>query len=173
MAAALLRSVAPPVAAGDPSGLTVLSCGLLESGHPVLPEVVTALSPYGVDLTGHQSTQLTASAVEGADLVLGLERRHCREAILLVPPALDRTFSLKELVRRGEKVGSRAPGQSLPDWLALVAEGRERASLIGRSPEDDVADPLGGDLSDYRATAAEIDDLVRRLSGLLWPPSDA
>ncbi len=168
MAAALLRVVAADL--GVP--VTVTSAGLLEGGRPGSADVVAAMAPYGVELSGHRSTSLTASAVEEADLILGLERRHCREAVLLVPPALGRTFTLKELVRRGETTGPRPPGERLERWLARVGAGRERTDLIGRSPQDDVADPLGGDRSTYRATAAELDGLVRRLARLLWTRGD-
>jgi protein-tyrosine-phosphatase len=147
----------------------VASAGLLESGRPVVPEVVAALVPYGVDLAGHRSTRVTKAALESADLVLGMERRHGREAILLLPAAWPRTFTVKDLVHRGEKVGPRSSGEPLRDWLAVVGEGRERTSLIGRSPEDEVADPLGGSPAHYAATAAELADLVDRLTGLLWP----
>jgi len=158
------------VVAGDlGQPVTVTSAGLLEGGHPVSREVVKAMAPYGVDLAAHRSTTLTAAAVEAADLVLGLERRHAREAILLVPAAWDRTFTLKELVRQGEASGPRRPGEPLAAWLAALVGGRERTDLIGRSPDDDVADPLGGSLADYRATAAELADLVGRLAPFLWP----
>jgi protein-tyrosine-phosphatase len=149
--------------------VTVTSAGLLEGGHPVARETLLAMAPYGVDLAAHRSTTLTAAAVESASLVLGLERRHAREAILLVPDAWNRTFTVKELVRQGEKSGARRPQQPLAEWLAGLVDGRERADLIGRSPDDDVADPVGGGLADYRATAAELADLVRRLAQLLWP----
>jgi protein-tyrosine phosphatase len=167
MAAALLGLVAGEVAPDLDGPLTVASAGLLEAGRPVSPEVVTTLLPFGIDLTGHRSASLTAAALEGADLILGMERRHGREAILLVPSAWPRTFTLKDLVRRGEKLGPRPLHQPLQTWLAEVGEGRERTDLIGRSPEDDVADPLGGDLAAYRAAAAEIADLVQRLTRLL------
>jgi protein-tyrosine phosphatase len=167
MAAALLRLVAADVALDLGAPVTVSSAGLLDGGRPVSPEVVKVLAPFGIDLAGHRSTTLTAAAIEGADLILGMERRHGREAILLVPPAWPRTFTLKELVRRGEKVGPRPAGQPLAVWLAAVGDGRERIDLVGRSPEDDVADPLGGDLAAYRATAAELADLVQRLARLL------
>jgi protein-tyrosine-phosphatase len=167
MAAALLGLVAGEVAPDLTGPLTVASAGLLEGGRPVSPEVVTTLLPFGIDLSGHRSTQLTAAALEGADLILGLERRHAREAILLVPSAWPRTFTLKDLVRRGETLGPRPAHQPLGTWLAAVGDGRERTDLIGRSPEDDVADPLGGDLAAYRAAAAEIADLVQRLTRLL------
>ena len=151
--------------------VTVASAGLLESGHPVASETLSVMASYGIDLAAHRSTRLTAAAVESADLVLGLERRHAREAILLVPAAWDRTFTLKELVRRGEKAGPRPPGLARSAWLASLLDGRERTDLVGRSPEDDVAAPLGGSLADYRATAAELADLVHRLAGLFWPSS--
>jgi protein-tyrosine phosphatase len=155
--------------AGDLDGpLTVVSAGLLESGRPVSPEVVRVMTPYGIDLSAHAATQLTAAAVAEADLILGMERRHGREAILLVPGAWPRTFTLKELVRRGEKTGPRLPGQPLEAWLDLLGEGREKTDLIGRDPGDEVADPLGGSLADYRATAAELADLVGRMTRLLW-----
>jgi protein-tyrosine phosphatase len=165
MAASLLRAAL--AARSEP--VSVLSAGVIDGDRPVTPEVVAALLPYGIDLTGHRSTALEAPAVEGADLVLGMERRHCREAVLLVPSALARTFTLKALVRRGEKVGPRPPGHSLESWLGDAADGRERSDLIGRSSDDDVADPLGGPLDDYRATAAELAGLVDRLAALLWP----
>jgi len=171
MAAALLRVLTDDGRAAGrrpAETVTVVSAGLLESGHPVSPEVVQAMVPFGVELAGHRSTQLTATAVDGADLILGMERRHGREAVVLVPTAWTRTFTLKELVRRGEKVGPRRSGQPLAGWLAAVGDGRERTDLVGRSPEDDVADPLGGDRSAYRATATELADLVRRLARLLW-----
>ncbi len=159
------------LAAGDldePDTVSVASAGLLEGGQPVPREVLLAMAPYGADLTAHRSATLTAPAVGAAGLVLGLERRHAREAILLLPDAWDRTFTLKELVRQGEKAGARRPGQPLAGWLAALAGDRERTDLVGRSPEDDVADPIGGSLADYRATAAEIADLVQRLVPLLW-----
>jgi protein-tyrosine phosphatase len=194
MAAALLRvaatastPAAPPVGAPidvllDPAvfivsdftaddldgTLTVASAGLLESGRPVMPEVVKVMTPYGIDLSAHCATQLTAAAVADADLILGMERRHGREAILLVPDAWPRTFTLKELVRRGETSGPRLPGQPLEAWLDVLGAGREKTDLIGRDPEDEVADPLGGSLADYRATAAELADLIQRMTRLLW-----
>jgi protein-tyrosine-phosphatase len=151
--------------------VTVASAGLLEGGHPVTREVLLAMAPFGVDLTTHRSTSLTPAAVQSADLVLGMERRHAREAILLVPAAWNRTFTLKEFVRRGETSGARRPAEPLSTWLVALTGSRERTDLIGRSPEDDVADPLGGSLADYRATAAELADLVQRMAKLLW--SDA
>jgi protein-tyrosine phosphatase len=167
MAAALLG-----VALGDrDEPVTVTSAGLLEGGRSIPPEVVSVTAALGADLAGHRSTRLTAAAIEEADLILCMERRHGREVALLVPTAWSRTFAFKDLIRRGETTGARRPDQSIEEWLAVVGEQRGRNDLAGRSPEDDVADPMGGSLRRYRAAAAELDDLVQRLTWLLW--SDA
>jgi protein-tyrosine phosphatase len=122
----------------------------------------------GPDISGHLSRMLTETDLERADLVLGLAREHVREAVMLAPAAWNWTFTVKELVRRGEAVGSRAEGQTLGDWLAAVSEGRSRRGLLGAAPTDDVADPIGGSQSTFDHTAAEIEELCRRLIGLLW-----
>jgi protein-tyrosine phosphatase len=149
----------------------ITSAGLLPGGQPMPREAlaaVAALSNGGPDMSAHRSRALTARDVERADLVLGMAREHVREAVMLVPAAWNWTFTLKELVRRGEAVGSRADGQALGDWLAAVSEGRSRQGLLGAAPADDVADPIGGTPSMFEQTAAEIEDLCRRLIGLLW-----
>ena len=135
------------------------------------PEALAALAALGEsgpDMSAHRSRVLTAGEVEGADLVLGMTRQHVREAVLLVPAAWDRTFTLKELVRRGEAVGSRAKHQTLRDWLATVSQGRSRHRLLGAAPIDDLADPIGWTPSMFKETAVEIDELCRRVVGLLW-----
>jgi protein-tyrosine-phosphatase len=167
MAAALLG-----VALADgQEPVTVASAGLLEGGRPVTAEVIKVMTPFGVDMTSHRSTRLTETAIEGADLILGMERRHGREVALLVPSAWPRTFTLKDLVRRGEGVGPRTAGQPLARWLEAVGQGRERSALTGRESEDEVADPIGGRIGQYRATVAELSDLVDRLVRLLWSGS--
>jgi protein-tyrosine-phosphatase len=127
-----------------------------------------ALDTESPDMSGHASSTLGAGDIERADLVLGMAREHVREVVVLVPGAWERTFTLKELVRRGEAVERRADGQSIGDWLAVASVGRTRRDMLGSNPLDDVADPIGGSASMFEQTAAEIEDLCRRLVGLLW-----
>jgi hypothetical protein len=77
---------------------------------------------------------------------------------------------VKELVRRGDHFGRRTPDEPLDSWLGRVHQGRERTDLVGRSAEDDVADPLGGPVDAFRMTAREIATLVERVAALLWAP---
>jgi protein-tyrosine-phosphatase len=105
--------------------------------------------------------------VEPADLIVAMAREHVAEVVAANPSAWGRTFTLKELVRRGEHVGPRRAGQTLADYLGLLHAGRRPTDLMGRSAEDDIVDPMGASRSVYERTAAEIDDLTARLARLL------
>ena len=148
---------------------TVTSAGMLAAGVAPPAEAVAALAPYGLDISEHRSRHLEAADVEAADLVVGMARSHVRDAVVLVPGAWPRIFTLKELARRGSDAGSRRPGERLARWLARVGEGRAQSELQGDADVDDVADPLGGAPEAYVATAALLEGLVDRVVALAWP----
>ena len=149
---------------------TVSSAGLYQGGAPATEHASATLARQGIDLSQHRSRQLDGELVAGADLVLGMTTEHVREAVVHDPGALARAFTLKELVARGEMIGPRRAGESIDDWLRRAGQGRSTSDLLG-APSDqlDVADPIGGPLSGYDRTAAEIDGLLDRLVRLLWP----
>lgn len=165
MAEALL---ARGLAASGRAGF-VRSAGLLREGDPPPPEVISAMAGYGLDVAAHRSSVLGSGALSDAQLVLGMAREHVRHAVVADPAAWPRTFTLKELVRRGQDNGSGAPGETLADWLARIHDGRDRLALLGDSPDDDVPDPIGGPPGAYAAIAAQLDDLVGRLIVLCGP----
>ena len=148
-------------------GPVVASAGLGPSGHRPPDEVLEVMALRGIDLSGHRSTMLTRELVAGAGLVVGMSLRHVQEAVLLEPAAWQRTFRLKELVRRGEYIGPRLPGQDPASWVRAAQGDRDRDALVHLSPGEDVADPYGGTYAGYEATALELDDLTRRLAALL------
>jgi len=175
MAAALFRRrLRAPESTTAPDGtletVAIGSAGLLPSGVAPPREVVTVMAELGIDLAAHRSRQISAELVAVADVVVCMGRRHAREVVLVDPAAWPRTFTLKELVRRGERVGPRRAGELLPDWLGRLHAGRERAGLVGQSTDDDVEDPLGGPLDAYRTTAGELAGLVDHVAGRLWAP---
>jgi len=154
----------------------VESAGVLPGGQPMAPAALAAVADLGyavAHLSSHRSRQLSAGDVQAADLVLGMAREHLREVVVLVPGAWNRTFTLKELVRQGEVVGPRVEGQDLAAWLAVVAGGRSHRDQLGSSPEDDVADPIGGPPAMFEKTAAEIERLSQRLVELLFGSATA
>lgn len=148
--------------------LPVSSAGTLGGGCPALPEVVSVMGGYGLDLSSHRSRAVRAADLAGASLVLGMTRENIRHAVVTVPDAWPRAFTVKELIRRGEQIGPRAEPEPLAQWLSRVHAGRERMSLLGDAAEDDVADPAGGPPHAFAETAALLDRLVNRLAQLCW-----
>jgi protein-tyrosine-phosphatase len=141
----------------------VASAGVLRSGQPASDHGIDLLRGRGLDMGPHRSRQLNRDVLSSADLIVGMAREHVREAAVMAPALWPRTFTLKELVRRGEAVGPRGAGEPLSDWLTRVGEGRKIADLSGSSPADDIADPIGGPRAAYERLAAELDDLLDRL----------
>lgn len=138
-----------------------------EPGLPARAEATAALD----GIADHRSARLTAAMIEEADLVVGMERHHVREAVLLVPDpldALDRVFTLKSLARLGREVGARDASEPLADWLARAAARRSLADLTGRAEEDDVPDPLGGGARAHARVTAELDHAIAEVVDLAW-----
>jgi protein-tyrosine phosphatase len=149
--------------------VVVESAGLRETDTLLDDGALRILDRQGVDLHRHHSRAIDPAMVGTATLVLGLEREHVREAVLLDPSIWPRTFTLKEIVRRGEKEGPRQPGESISEWVARAHAGRSQRDLLGADRADDVADPFGGPLGGYEDAAEEIDALVTKLVELVWP----
>lgn len=142
------------------------SAGLLPGGRPAWPEAKAVMAERGIDLSAHQSRQMSAGDVASADLVLGMTREHVREAVVLEPSAYDRAFTLKELARRSGVQPRRA--RPLDAWLAALAADRELEDLLGADSTDDVEDPIGRPIKAFRATAAELELLVARVVRASW-----
>jgi hypothetical protein len=86
------------------------------------------------------------------------------------PQAVDRTFTLKELVRLLE--GGARTAATPAARIAAAAAARARAE--GSEPlDEDIADPLGLPLEGYRAIATELDDWIVRLVPALFDPVPA
>lgn len=141
----------------------VTSAGMLQGGRRPPPEVISVMAARGIDVTGHRSRAVTAADLADADLILGMAREHVRHAVVLQPQAWPRAFTIRELLRRGHQADGRSPGEPFGDWLTRVAGDRGRRDLLGSNPADDVADPAGGPLRGYQATAEQLDQLTRDL----------
>ncbi|MFP5319057.1 MAG: hypothetical protein ACLGI2_12290 [Acidimicrobiia bacterium] len=153
--------------AGVPA--SVRSAGLIQGGgQPASAHGVDVLSGLGIDLSSHRSRHMTADLLSQADLILAMAREHVREAVVTAPETWPRTFTLKELVRRAGRVGPRQPAEPLDAWLARVHEGRTPRELMGRSDEDDVADPIGQPRKAYERMIEEVDSLLEQVVWMVW-----
>ncbi|HMF82912.1 MAG TPA: hypothetical protein VKI01_06525 [Acidimicrobiia bacterium] len=156
-----LQEIAPEV--------VVESRGVRETDATLDEGALRILDAHGIDLRRRHSHAIDSEIVGAATLVLGMEREHVREAVLLDSSVWPRTFTLKEIVRRGEEEGPHQRGESISEWIARAHTGRSQRDLLGADRADDVADPFGGPPGDYEEAAEEINDLVARLVSLLWP----
>ena len=149
----------------------VASAGLLRSGQPASDHGVDILRGRGLDMTTHRSRAMSRELLASAQLILAMAREHVREAVVLDPALWPRTFTLKELVRRGGAAGPRRAAETLDEWLARVGKGRRISDLTGTSSSDDVADPYGGPRTAYDRLATELDDLLDRLVAVAFAGS--
>ena len=84
---------------------TVSSAGLYDGGAPATDHGVATMADRGLDLSGHRSRQVDEDMVRQADLVIAMTRMHVREAAVLLPDALRKTFTLKELAAGRRRSG--------------------------------------------------------------------
>jgi protein-tyrosine phosphatase len=149
----------------------VSSVGVLELGPAAaLPEAVELASTLDVDLGGHRARNLSQLVLAPFDLVLGFERMHVQAAVVDASAAIERTFTLPELVAILEELPPEPSGHdALERARARVAQASEsRGTGFHGAPVPEVIDPLGRPAREQRAVAAEIDALVRRVAHLLF-----
>jgi protein-tyrosine phosphatase len=99
--------------------------------------------------------------VANADLVLTMTEAHRSEIQLLLPAALSRTFTLREFIR----LSASAPARGLATAAHQAHHARPFISA-GSGPED-IADPIGGPLSQFEQLAEELDHLTEAVAAQL------
>ena len=148
-------------------GASVGSAGLLPGGAPATPDAVATMADRRVDIRRHRSRTLDHELATTTPLIIGMTRQHVREACASYGAPIDRTFTLKELVRRGELGGGRRKGEPVAAWLARIGTGRRPGDLVADEPGDDIADPVGRPRAEYEVTADELEGLLRTFVELL------
>lgn len=164
IAAALLEDRVSHI---DRHGVSVGSVGLKYAGAPVPELGVSLMAERGIDLAGHRSEPVTLNTIAAADIILGMTREHVRNIVDQAPDAWVKTFTLKDFVRRAERISPPRRHQRLDDWLAAVGEGRDARDVLGSHPDDEVPDPYGQRAKAWEKVIAELDDLVSALPRIL------
>jgi protein-tyrosine phosphatase len=139
-------------------------------GHPISEPMARLLRRSGIEERAFRARRLTEKLVKEADLVLALTRAQRSLVVDLWPPAVRRTFTLREFARLLQLVDPSAlpdgtPGERLRIAMPLIVATRG----LGRTSieEEDVIDPYH--LSDdvYAASFAEIGAAVRTVAEVL------
>jgi protein-tyrosine phosphatase len=156
-------------------GATVGSAGLLPGGVPATPEAVATMMRRSVDIRDHRSRTVDREMLATTPLVIGMTRQHVRELCAYYGAPMGRTFTLKELVRRGRDIRGRHTGEPVSRWLTRLNVGRTTADLMGDDLIDDIADPVGRPRYVFEDTADELEVLLRELVDQLvgGPPPGA
>jgi protein-tyrosine-phosphatase len=149
--------------------IDVITAGFRATGSPATDPTLAVARELGFDLDAHVSRLIDRALLSGADLVVGMERLHVREAVVLEPAVWRRTMTLRDLVRRAERVAPRRNDEPLRPWVEELSAGRDRMSVMGADADDDVRDPTTDLSVDHRSTAEMIDDLVVQFVSRAWP----
>jgi protein-tyrosine phosphatase len=129
-------------------------------GLAVSPRTASALKGLGARLPVHRSRQLRSEDVEGADLVVVMERDHVAYIRRNFPGASFKTATLPWLA-------SHLPAYSA--WPLPLSQ-RIRQLKLDQVPleaEGEVGDPAGMDMEGYESCAKELAGLIERLGELL------
>ena len=128
-------------------------------GQPIAEPMARLLRDHGVEPGAFTARRLTETLVKDADLILALTRAQRSLAVEAWPPAVRRTFTVREFARLLNKLDSFAlpdgtPAERLRAAMPLAAA--QRGLRPASAQDDDVIDPFR--LSDdvYAASFAEI-----------------
>jgi protein-tyrosine-phosphatase len=166
MAEVLLRA---RLAVVDPD-VVVDSFGLLFDDRPAERNAVKAMARLGLDLSGHTAKKVSAEALRGTSLIVGMERQHVVEVAALDRDLFPRAFTLPELVRSVDVVGPRPDDVDLRSWVERAGSMRTPEDYVLRDPASEIADPMGSSARTFRACGDEIDRLLEVFVDLAWPP---
>ena len=127
-------------------------------GQPISEPMARLLRREGVEDRAFAARLLTEKLVKEADLVLALTRAQRGLVVDLWPPAVRRTFTVREFARLLAQVNPSAlpdgsPSERLRIAMPLVVAMR---GLGRRSADDDVIDPYRLSEDVYAASFAEI-----------------
>lgn len=146
MAGSVLAAAAPDVR------VTTAGTHAVE-GQPISWRTRDAMAAIGLEARGHRSRQLTDVHAKEADLIVGFEAAHVGYVRRTHHDAAAKTATLKYLA------------DHLPDGDSTLAWRLAQLGLdaVVLERQEDVDDPAGLEIDDYKATAVEIDRLVRAL----------
>jgi protein-tyrosine phosphatase len=171
VAESLLRSALR----GDPS-VEVASRGLAGGAGDTPANLALALEDAGVTLEADAGLALGRDEARSADLLLFMERRLLREAVVQDPQIWPMSFTLREFSRRAVLNPPERQHETFDQWRHVLHTSRHREELLGNDRSDDIFDPgLDSDQAAYSEMIEALRTEVGRVAPLLigWHSSAA
>jgi protein-tyrosine phosphatase len=136
---------------------------------PIDPVICSVLRRRGIETVQFSSRELDVGMLESADLVLTASTNHRATVARLLPSALHKTLTLKQLARYApfilESGESPADVTQRISWvLAAIPRARARAR---KDDDDSIADPRGKSRRQYEAAVDELDNACAMIAPLL------
>jgi protein-tyrosine phosphatase len=146
------------------------SAGTLDSSpYPAPPEIIGVAKHQGLDLSTHRSQSLSIVDLRRADLVIGFELAHVAAAVVQVNAPADKTFTLPELDRLLNQVGSLPDAPPVERARNAVARAHQhRISAARFVTAEEVRDPFGGSKRGYEEMAAQITSMCEGIVAQLF-----
>lgn len=163
------RTTDEVAANGEPDdGWVIGSAGTRTGGGRRMdPAALAVLAERGIDGSGFVGRGVSIPLIRDADLILTATREHRGKVATLLPAALARLFTIQQFSYLAD-AAARAPAHGEPAGSIgsdLIARAREaRSQVPGRTVEDDLADPVGLPVEEFRRCADELDVAI---SGML------
>ncbi|WP_315094683.1 LCP family protein [uncultured Cellulomonas sp.] len=155
---------------GDSADVAVTSAGTHpEPGERVPEHLTELLDATGVAAGGHRPREIDRDLVESADLVLTVTRHERSAVVRLVPSAVGRTFTVRELARVAASLGPSAlpegDAAGRLDALVRAAPARRGPTAPAVAADDDLADPADLGRGAYQRSLdqvrAAVEDIAR------------
>lgn len=132
-------------------------------GHGVAAPMAELLRPLGALPSRFAARQLTEAMIRDADLVLTATRAHRSTVVQLVPAAVRRTFTVRELGLLAAVAV--VPGSSVVERLRALPAAAAAARAGAALDDVDVVDPWGQSAAVYEESLTQLstgcDALVR------------
>ena len=148
------------------------SAGLrAQPGEPLLPSVDRVVQSLGLGLNGHRARPLELTGAERPSLVLTMTEGQRHEVLRIQPRLLDRTFTVREVVRLIASPSWDARWEGTPEVVHHLHHLRPVVARA-RGPED-VADPATGGRRLAASVVSELRGYAPRIGAALWGPLES
>ena len=152
--------------------ITVKSAGVSAmSGASISSHSQTVLREKGAGDGYGSSRMLDRQLAEEAELILTMTASHKRRVLSRFPETAGRVYTLKEYaeepqVRQQRELADRDVAELIAKQAVsgeMTAEERHKALLYTLSSDQDISDPFGGPIAEYRQVGNEIESCLLKL----------